>query len=314
MSLHIDTGLFKFDFTDCHAVLGVPLDADFKEIRQRYLKIARLLHPDSTAVKGEVERQKANDLFSKTVNPAYEKFTTERSRAEYIVLLKDITRRVRQEQNPVLHHELSQSLAKTNNVEQIYKSAVHKLTLSQYEDLDRVNQVVAVLSELNLVYLMRQTDKSLGSTSQPFLTSSQKSSLEQSKQTPPPPPPEEPAQESLVEQYLRRAQKLMEKNNFTQARVELQDALKLEPNNTICHSLMGIVYLKQNQLTMAKVHINKALQLDPTEPMALRSKQVLEEAVPKIEGQTKLPKTTVEGSEKPKGGLFGGLFGGKKNK
>jgi curved DNA-binding protein CbpA len=313
MSLHIDTGLFKFDFTDCHAVLGVPLDADFKEIRQRYLKIARLLHPDSTAAKGEVERQKANDLFSKTVNPAYEKFTTDRSRAEYIVLLKDINRRVKQEQNPVLQHESAQELAKTNNTEQIYKTALHKLALSQYEDLDRVTQVIAILSELNLVYLMRQPDKFSGSTSQSFLTSSQKSSL-QSKQTPPL-PKEEPVQESLVEQYLRRAQKLMEKNNFAQARVELQDALKLEPNNTICHSLMGIIYLKQNQLTMAKVHINKALQLDPTEPMALRSKQVLEEAVPKIEGQTKLPKTTAEGSEKPKGGgLFGGLFGGKRNK
>jgi len=314
MSLHIDTGLFKFDFTDCHAVLGVPLDADFKEIRQRYLKIARLLHPDSTTAKGEVEKQKANDLFSKTVNPAYEKFTTERSRAEYIVLLKDITRRVKQEQNPVLQHESAQELAKTNNTEQIYKTALHKLALSQYQDLDRVTEVIAIISELNLVYLMRQADKSFGSTSQPFLTTNQKSSLEQSKQTPPP-APEEPVQESLVEQYLRRAQKLMEKNNFTQARVELQDALKLEPNNTICHSLMGIVYLKQNQLTMAKVHINKALQLDPTEPMALRSKQVLEEAIPKLEGQTKLPKTTTESSEKPKGGgLFGGLFGGKKTK
>ena len=80
MSLNIDIGLFKFDFTDCHAVLGVPINADFKEIRQRYLKIARFLHPDSTAAKGEVEEQKANDLFSKVVNPAYEKFTTERSR------------------------------------------------------------------------------------------------------------------------------------------------------------------------------------------------------------------------------------------
>jgi len=313
MSLHIDIGLFKFDFTDSHAVLGVPINAEFKEIRQRYLKIARLLHPDSTAAKGEVERQIANDLFSKVVNPAYEKFTTDRSRAEYLVLLKDISKRVRQEQNPVLQSESAQELAKTNNIEHIYRTALHRLSLNQYDDLDRVTQVIAQISELNLVYLMRQADKAFTSGSQPFPSNIQKAP-EDSKQTPSP-VPEAPAQETLVEQYLRRAQKLMEKNNFAHARVELQDALKLEPNNTIAHSLMGIVYLKQNQLTMAKVHINKALQLNPNEPMALRSKQVLAEAVPKIEGQTHPAKTTGDSEDKPKGGgLFGGLFGGKKNK
>jgi curved DNA-binding protein CbpA len=311
MSLNINIGLFKFDFTDCHAILGVPINADFKEIRQKYLKIARLLHPDSTAAKGEGEKQKANDLFSKIVNPAYEKFTTERSRAEYLVVLKDISKRVKQEQNPVLHDELAQELAKTNNIEQIYKTALHKLALNQYEDLDRVTQVIAQISEINLVYLMRQTDKAFTTGAQPFLSNTQKPSQE-TKQTPT--PPEEQVQDTLGEQYIRRAQKLMEKNNFPNARVELQDALKLEPNNAIAHSLMGIVYLKQNQLTMARVHINKALQLNPNEPMALRSKQVLAEAVPKIEGQTNPAKPTGEGGDKPKGGLFGGLFGGKKNK
>ncbi len=311
MSLPIDIGLFKFDFTDCHAVLGVPINADFKEIRQRYLKIARFLHPDSTAAKGEVEKQKANDLFSKIVNPAYEKFTTERSRAEYTVLLKEISKRAKQEQNPSLQHEAAQELAKTNNIEHIYKTAIAKLALNQYEDLDRVTQVIAQISELNLVYLIRQGDRVFSSTSHPFPSSIQKSPQESPKTAP---KPETPAPETLFDQYLRRAQKLMEKNNFPQARVELQDALKLEPNNAIAHSLMGIVYLKQNQLTMAKVHINKALQLEPNEPMALRSKQVLAEAVPKIEGQTTPPRTT-DSSDKPKGGgLFGGLFGGKKNK
>lgn len=311
MSLNIDIGLFKFEFTDCHAILGVPIDADFKDIRQRYLKIARRLHPDSIAAKGELERQKANDLFSKVVNPAYEKFTTERSRAEYTVLLKDISKRAKQEQNPSFQHETAQELAKTNNIEHIYKTAIAKLALNQYEDLDRVTQVIAQISELNLVYLIRQGDRAFTSSSQPFPSNIQKSPQESTKAAP---QPETPAPETLVDQYLRRAQKLMEKNNFPQARVELQDALKLEPNNAIAHSLMGIVYLKQNQLTMARVHVNKALQLEPNEPMALRSKQVLAEAVPKIEGQTTPPKTT-DSSDKPKGGgLFGGLFGGKKNK
>jgi curved DNA-binding protein CbpA len=310
MSLNIDIGLFKFDFTDCHAVLGVPIDANFKDIRQRYLKIARLLHPDSTAAKEIEEKQKANDLFSKIVNPAYEKFTTEHSRAEYLVLLKDISKRVKQDQNPPLRHESSQELAKTNNIEQIYQNKLRQLALNQYEDFDRVTTVIAEISELNLVYLMRQSNKASTSVSHPFPSNTQKLP-EQPKQTSSPP---EQTPATLVEQYLRRAEKLMEKNNFPHARVELQDALKLEPNNPMAHSLIGIVYLKQNQLTMAKVHINKALQLNPNEPMALRSKQVLAEAVPKIAGQTSPANKAGEGADKPKGGLFGGLFGGKKNK
>ncbi|MBO1349251.1 MAG: hypothetical protein EBE86_018515 [Hormoscilla sp. GUM202] len=36
MSFLIQKGLFKTDFTDYHAVLGVPVDAEKKEIRKRY--------------------------------------------------------------------------------------------------------------------------------------------------------------------------------------------------------------------------------------------------------------------------------------
>ena len=50
MSLKIDRGLFKYDFIDHHAILCVPVDADVKDIRKRYLQIARRLHPDSSAI------------------------------------------------------------------------------------------------------------------------------------------------------------------------------------------------------------------------------------------------------------------------
>ncbi len=98
----------------------------------------------------------------------------------------------------------------------------------------------------------------------------------------------------------------MVKNSFAQARVELQDALKLEPNNSRCHSLIGVVYLKQNQNTMAKIHIRKALQLNPQEPLALKSKQFLDQLAQKNDGQTSAYSNTTGG------GLFGGMFGRKK--
>ena len=78
---------------------------------------------------------------------------------------------------------------------------------------------------------------------------------------------------------------------------------------------MGVVYLKQNQTTMAKVHINKALQLNPQEPIALKGKQFLDQMAKKNGGHpTPAAKNTQgkQANDSGNGGLFGGLFGGKK--
>ena len=40
-------GLFKYDVKDYYAILGVPIDADAKQVRSRYLQIAYLFHPDT---------------------------------------------------------------------------------------------------------------------------------------------------------------------------------------------------------------------------------------------------------------------------
>lgn len=309
MSFKIDSGLFKFDFTDHHAVLGVPVDADVKDIRKRYLKIARRLHPDSCSAESEAEKQQANQLLSKLVNPAYEKFSQERDRAEYIVLLKQMGKHLVQKSASIaLKSELSRQLAQTNNIDHVYKTSLYKLAEKQYESFDQVLQLIAQISELNLVYLMRQDGNVLQWGQQ--LTETNPGG--KMKGTPPPPPPQ---QESAVEQYFRRAEALIANNNFTQARVELQDALKLEPNNSHCHSLMGVVYLKQNQTTMAKVHIKKALQLNPQDPMALKGLQFLDQLDKKAGSQQTAPPKASQGKESDKSGgsgRFGNLFGGKK--
>lgn len=46
MSFVIKNGLFHLNITDYHAILGASLDANAKEIRLKYLKIAQILHPD----------------------------------------------------------------------------------------------------------------------------------------------------------------------------------------------------------------------------------------------------------------------------
>lgn len=307
MSFNIDSGLFLFDFNDCHAVLGVTIDADFKEIRKRYLHIARRLHPDTCKSGSISEKQQANSLLSKLVNPAYEKFTAERSRAEYMVMLNQISKRLIAEAAAIqLKNELCVQLKRSNNIERDYKTIISQLAQNQYESLEQVLPLIAQISELNVVYLMHKAGS---------VQVSSPSTAVQPSNTPSPvsPAPAQAQPETPASAYLRRAQVLIEKNIFTQARVELQDALKLEPNNSRTHSLIGLVYLKQNQTTMAKVHINKALQLDPTDAIATKIKQQLDSSAVSAANSTTQTKTTNQQSSAPKsGGMFGGLFGGKK--
>lgn len=319
MSWKIDRGLFKYDFIDYHAVLCVPVDADVKDIRKRYLKIARRLHPDSNASASAAEKQLATELLSKWVNPAYEKLSADRTRTEYMVVLSQMGKRLVQESSSVeLNTDLARQLASVPDVDRAYKSAIAKIAETQYDSLEKVLQIVAHVSELNLVYLMRTAGKSFAAASQQATQSKINTSPptpNKATNTPPPAPPAPPKEDSVAIQYLRRAQELLGKNQLAQARVELQDAIKLEPNNSRCHSLIGVVYLKQNQSTMAKVHFDRALQLDPNDEMALKGKRVLEQALGQKPGGSKVTSSSNGGKQAEKsgnGGLFGGLFGGKK--
>ncbi|MFS0513187.1 tetratricopeptide repeat protein [Nostoc sp. UIC 10607] len=316
MSFKIDRGLFKYDFIDHHAILCVPVDADVKEIRKRYLKIARRLHPDSSFTESAEQKQLGNELLSKLVNPAYEKLCGDRTRTEYILILSQIGKRLVQESTSVtLSTDLARQLVEAPNLDHFYKSAIAKIGETQYDPLEQALQVIAQVSELNLVYLMRSAGKS--STPLPSAQPKVNSSTPQQnipKSTPPPPAP--PKEDSVVEQYVRRAQSLIDKNQFAQAKVELQDALKLEPKNSHCHSLIAMVYLKQNQLKMAKIHFDNALKLDPNDETALQWKPKIDKALGQQPSDHKVTSSANNGDKQPdksgSGGLFGGLFGGKK--
>lgn len=311
MSFKIDRGLFKYDFIDHHAVLCVPVDADVKEIRKRYLKIARRLHPDSSFTESASQKELGNEFLSKLVNPAYEKLCSDRTRTEYILILSQIGKRLLQESTSVtLNTELAKQLAQTPNLEHFYKSAIAKIGETQYDSLEQALQVIAQVSELNLVYLMRSANKSSAAPRPPAQPKVE--SVTPQSNTPPAPPKED----SAVEQYVRRAQSLIDKKQFAQAKVELQDALKLEPKNSHCHSLIAMVYLKQNQLKMAKIHFDNALKLDPNDEAALQWKPKIDKALGQQPSDHKVTSSANNGDKQPdksgSGGLFGGLFGGKK--
>lgn len=317
-------------FMDCHAILGVSVNADFNEVRKRYLKIARRLHPDSFAVgdTGESEKEFATQLFSKWIVPAHATFAKERDRKEYLLLTQLKGKQAIQQKVSIAQlGENAQNLAAAENLDDAYNEALQSLAAIQYDNLAQTLAVTAQLSELNLVYLMRKESESQKSRStvNPSVlsgTAPTGNSGKSGAQEPEAPSKtevtngdadSEDKKASSVDSYLRRAEEYIAKQAYAQAILELRDALRFAPNDSRCHSLMGLVYLKQQQTTMAKVSIKRALEINPKDPNALKAKQQLEKLGQRIEpGQRKetVVKTNKADDDKS-GGLFG-LFKGKK--
>jgi tetratricopeptide (TPR) repeat protein len=314
MSLEITKGLFKFDFTDQHAILGVPLDAEFNDIRKRYMKIVRRLHSDTCAFEDEADKEWANQFLSKVVNPAYNKFSKESDRKEYSLLVTAIGKRVAKEQPKMqVESEAAKQLASAQDLQEAYQKAVSKLADKQYESVEQALEAIGQISELNMVYLLRKERVGGGRipTQEPTKTAAPVSPATTTAAKPtsttaatPPPPPK--SQDSLAEQSCRRAQGFIDSKNYAKATLELKEALKREPKNSKGHAMLAMCYFQQGQATMAKLEVQKALASNPEEPIALEVKKKLEQsAASGAKGK--------KGDEKP-GGFFASLFGGGKKK
>lgn len=300
MSFEMTKGLFKYDFTDQHAILGVPLDAEFNDIRKRYMKIARRLHSDTCSFESQADKDWANQFLSKVVNPAYSKFSKESDRKEYNLLLAAIGKRVAKEQPKMqIESEAAKQLATAKDWEEAYKTAVSKLALKQYESVKETQEAIDQISELNMVYLLRKERVGGGVTPPPPPPKKDPPPVvdPKTKQDPPPPPkvPDSPA-----EPYCRRAQGFMDSKSYAKAILELKEGVKRDPKYSKAHALLAMCYVEQNQATMAKIEMNKALASNPEEPTALEVKKKLEQASAKAK----------KSEEKP--GFFASLFGGKK--
>ncbi|MEG4458074.1 tetratricopeptide repeat protein [Microcoleus sp. N9_A1] len=302
MSFEMTKGLFKYDFTDQHAILGIPLDAEFNDIRKRYMKIARRLHSDTCSFESQADKDWANQFLSKVVNPAYNKFSKESDRKEYSLLLAAIAKRVVKEQGKMqIESAAAKQLLTDQNWEEAYKTAVGKLALKQYESVKETEDAIAQISELNMVYLLRKERLGGGAVvpdSSTKVTTPIKDPTPTPTPTPPPPKTEPP--DSQTEAYCRRAQGFMDSKNYAKASLELREALKRAPKHSKAHAMLAMCYFEQNQATMAKLEMNKALASNPEEPTALEVKKKLEQAAAKAK----------KGEEKP--GFFASLFGGKK--
>ncbi|MFM6184229.1 MAG: DnaJ domain-containing protein [Dolichospermum sp.] len=308
MSLKINSGLFRDDFVDYHAVLCVTIDAEVKEIRQRYLQIVRILHPDSSNFLDYLEKQMANSLLSKLVNPAYQQLSGDKKRREYLLILSQMGKRLAQEGTSInVETQLAKELLVAANVSVSYQKAIAQIAETQFNDLQQAHKIIGEISELNLVYLMRTGRK---------ITKPPSNQPHNPGQKLPSTPTLPLKEESLIEKYLRRAQNLLETDQLSQATVELQDALKLEPRNSHCHSLMAMVYLRQNQLKMAKIHFDNALKLNPKDNVALEWKPKVDKALGITNSGSQGTSSSKNEEKQPgksgNGGFFGGFFGGKK--
>ena len=339
MALAIKHGLFRLNITDYHAILGVPLDDNPKNIRLKYLRIAQQLHPDTC--KGEEVRKKlANEILSKLVNPAYEQLSRKNCFAEHQLVLTQLGKRLAEKSDRVnvVSKQAKELLESGHKLEIVYNKHLQKIIQNQYQNLDKVTDKIAIISELNLVYLMIKQGRGINREENiPAQTKPRKS------QTSPPQPPQPPSAASSVNppqppqpakstpenntpeehtpkvrvlSFIRRAKEYIEKESYSQAIAELRDGLKIDPNNSTCHGLMGKIYLLQNQITMAKVHIGKAYKANPKDPIVIEVRKELNKLSKNQEVKAKNRKAKTSGkpnsSQSESKGLFSGLFGSKK--
>jgi curved DNA-binding protein CbpA len=313
--MEFNQGLFKLDFSDHHAVLGLPVTADSRAVRKRYLAIARRLHPDSQATSQDSDAQRASDWLSRWVNPAYEVLSQEKLATEHQLMLKlkgQALGRGSSSSPPVLTSQVAQTLLKAPQLDTAYRQAVNTIAVTQYDQLDQVAERVAELSELNLVYLYRTSDRDNGAATVIPVTSATPSvprttaPSPATPMAPATPPPYRQTQATILASYLKRAQEFDRDGDYRRAIVELREVLKTYPNNAQCHGYLASLYLKAGQTTMARIHTKRALEIDPDDTTARTVNN-------QLTGQGTVPRPGPSGSQQGKPGSSGlfGLFGRK---
>ncbi|MEO0868072.1 MAG: DnaJ domain-containing protein [Cyanobacteria bacterium J06642_11] len=317
--MQVNLGLFKLDLIDHHAVLGVPLDADAKQVRKRYLKIARKLHPDSLRDATEGQKQQASELLSKLVNPAYEVLSQEKAAVEHKLSLK-LKGQQLQKQPALLSFstDIPKKVANSNNVDYEYSSALKPLVSGQYDSLEDVVNTIGAISELNAAYVMRQGGAPAPSQATPAASSGDSETSESGDDASDSGTVRIMSQRErraqLIDSFINRAKEFEYKGNFSRGIIELREAVKAHPQNPRCHAELGRLYMRSNQLKMAGIHTKRALELEPDNQTAVDVQKKLDAYAKRSAKNATSTATSKSSSGKAGGGLFGGLFGGKKRK
>ena len=310
MNFKPSKGLFRFDFNDQHAIMGVAVDGDATIIRNRYKEIARLLHPDSSRWATSAEKDLAIKLFSNLITHAYGNLSRASALQEQQMMLELMGKRLVAEASKIdISGSAAQQLFKKNSadLQQSYHQLLQELAQQQYRQLDQSVEITGQISELNMIYLLRKQNQSLRSA--PISATDTVPSSGYLKQPISKTVPEKAVDSSKIsaqQNSMRRAEEYINMRNWAKANIELREVVKSDQNNVQAHAQLAIVYTHQNQSTMAKMHLNKAMQLAPNDPIVKTAQQ---------EFQKMLANSSVNPGAKTatgqnKGGLFG-LFGKK---
>ncbi len=257
----IDRGIGQYEVDDYYAVLGVPVSSNPILIRNRYLSLAKQLHPDIT------QTHKANEYLAKLVNPAYEVLQQERERSEYLDLLRLLAKRLLKQslKDFTPRSEPAQKLMACPSVT-VYERMVAEIARAQFQNLDKSMEYIGWLSELNLIYLLLKEGYKPEGTGNEVIKTVKYEDFKTVK---------DPNNPQNVKRHLVKAQEHIKAQLWTMALQELRTALQLDPKNSLCHALLGKVYVHQNVLGMAKASFQQALKYNPQEPIALEGMKEL---------------------------------------
>ncbi|MGB3786600.1 MAG: J domain-containing protein [Phormidesmis sp.] len=318
-----NAGLFQLGMIDHHAVLGFPLTADPQEVRKRYLKVARKLHPDSLGEASEMQRQLAGQLLSKRVNPAYEVLNQDKLAKEHDILLGMKQQQLAASPDLVsLASDRAKQLMMSNAVEADYAAAVEKIAKTQFSDLGKVESVIGELSELNAAYLIRSKKQSAAAVSKPAATIAENTASKTS-QNAARSVSARSRRSSVIDSYIRRAKEFEEQRDYSRGILELREAITSHPQSAPCHACLASLYLSAGQATMARIYAKQALAFDPENQTAQTVQARLsageqpasrKQAAAK-KGKANASKAQAKGADKGNqqgGGLLSGLFGRKK--
>jgi len=299
-------------YTDPYALLGVSVAADERRILKRYRTVAKQVHPDALIEEMPAElRQFADQVLPKLVNPAYQRLKQEKGRNEVLALLRFKVRRLSRDGqiSPTTEQGKTLLAIAEAEVDVFYEQAVDRLCDRQYASLADFETYTQQLSELNLVYLRRKMgapvirEKRTGLMATTSVPRSPASTV--APATDPPSGDKSSPGLAYAERHYGRAQEYLKGKNVQAAIQELKDALKIAPQNSRYHCLMGQAYLLNQLPGMAKVHLKQALRINPANAVALKYARQLKMATTET---TPAQPNAVPVPANGRRSLFGGLF------
>ncbi|MBD6617494.1 molecular chaperone DnaJ [Komarekiella sp. 'clone 1'] len=255
---------------DPYAVLGISVTADERQILKRYHTLAKLLHPDRHTASHNPDQELATAIFSHLINPAYEQLKHTQKRFSTIATLRLEAKCWKQKQTTSSQSLLAQELMEMSALEAefFYEEAIASYAKAQYKSIRQFYQVTQQISILNLLYLgLHKHDLVLPQEPNPIILEMQVKPVELAlcEKT-----NVKPVLKNYAQRHYQRGIQYVRLANWALAVQELRDAIKLEPNNSDYHALLGLVHLQQKFPGMARVYIRQALKLNPQHSLALK--------------------------------------------